>query len=124
MVPAQARLAGLLAGSRERTKCLTLTLTVHARDPVLLGPLDQGQPGFDKDILPSYFKKIGVPYRIIEQDTYSVVTEKVPAANTYCSLCSRMRRGILYRAAREEGCEAVVLGHHRDDALETLFKVF
>ena len=69
--------------------------------------LDQGQPGFDKQILPAYFEKIGAPFRIITQDTYSVVTEKVPASNTYCSLCSRMRRGILYRVAREEGCEAV-----------------
>jgi tRNA 2-thiocytidine biosynthesis protein TtcA len=86
--------------------------------------LDQGQPGFPKHILPDYFAKIGVPHRIITQDTYSVVTEKVPASNTYCSLCSRMRRGILYRVAREEGCEAVVLGHHRDDSLETFMLNF
>jgi tRNA 2-thiocytidine biosynthesis protein TtcA len=86
--------------------------------------LDQGQPGFPKHILPDYFTKIGVPHRIITQDTYSVVTEKVPASNTYCSLCSRMRRGILYRVAREEGCEAVVLGHHRDDSLETFMLNF
>jgi tRNA 2-thiocytidine biosynthesis protein TtcA len=86
--------------------------------------LDQGQPGFDKTIMPDYFAKIGVPHRIITQDTYSVVTEKVPASNTYCSLCSRLRRGILYRVAREEGCEAIVLGHHRDDSLETFMLNF
>lgn len=86
--------------------------------------LDQGQPGFDKSILPTYFAKIGVEHRIITQDTYSVVTEKIPSTNTYCSLCSRLRRGILYRVAREEGCEAVVLGHHRDDSLETFMLNF
>lgn len=86
--------------------------------------LDQGQPGFPKHVLPNYLAGIGVPHRIITQDTYSVVTEKVPASNTYCSLCSRMRRGILYRVAREEGCEAVVLGHHRDDSLETFMLNF
>jgi tRNA 2-thiocytidine biosynthesis protein TtcA len=81
--------------------------------------IDQGQPGFPKHVLPEYLAGVGVPYRIVTHDTYSVVTEKVPASNTYCSLCSRLRRGILYGVAREEGCEAVVLGHHRDDSLET-----
>ncbi len=81
--------------------------------------LDQGQPGFPKHILPEFFTRIGVPFRIETKDTYTIVTDKIPEGKTYCSLCSRLRRGHLYRVAREEGCNAVVLGHHRDDALET-----
>jgi len=81
--------------------------------------LDQGQPGFPKHVLPDYLTRIGVSHRIITEDTYTIVTGKIPASKTYCSLCSRLRRGILYRVAREEGCEAIVLGHHRDDSLET-----
>ncbi|EKF41079.1 tRNA 2-thiocytidine biosynthesis protein TtcA [Nitratireductor indicus C115] len=83
--------------------------------------LDQGQPNFPKHILPDYLKGIGVTHRIEYQDTYSVVTEKLPETATYCSLCSRLRRGHLYRVAREEGCSALVLGHHREDILETFF---
>ncbi|MEM9570294.1 MAG: tRNA 2-thiocytidine(32) synthetase TtcA [Pseudomonadota bacterium] len=81
--------------------------------------LDQGQPGFPKHVLPDWLDKVGVDYRIETEDTYSIVTEKVPENRTFCALCSRLRRGILYRIAREEGCDAIVLGHHRDDALET-----
>ncbi|MCP3969846.1 MAG: tRNA 2-thiocytidine(32) synthetase TtcA [Rhodobacteraceae bacterium] len=83
--------------------------------------LDQGQPGFPTTVLPEFLKKVGVPHRIEYQDTYSIVTDKVPLGRTYCALCSRLRRGNLYRIAREEGCSAVVLGHHRDDILETFF---
>jgi len=83
--------------------------------------LDQGQPGFPSSVLPAFLEKMGVEHRIEYQDTYSIVTEKVPSTKTYCALCSRLRRGNLYRIAREEGCSAVILGHHRDDALETFF---
>ncbi|MEM7267830.1 MAG: tRNA 2-thiocytidine(32) synthetase TtcA [Pseudomonadota bacterium] len=83
--------------------------------------LDQGQPGFDKTILPAFLDRMQVPYRIEYRDTYSIVTDKIPEGRTFCSLCSRLRRGHLYRVAREEGCDTVVLGHHRDDMLETFF---
>ena len=83
--------------------------------------LDQGQPGFPSTVLPAFLEKMQVPHRIEYQDTYSIVTDKVPQGRTYCALCSRLRRGNLYRIAREEGCSAVVLGHHRDDILETFF---
>ncbi len=83
--------------------------------------LDQGQPGFPATVLPEFLTRMGVPHRIEYQDTYSVVMDKIPPGGTICSLCSRLRRGNLYRIAREEGCSAVVLGHHRDDILETFF---
>jgi tRNA 2-thiocytidine biosynthesis protein TtcA len=83
--------------------------------------LDQGQPGFPATVLPEFLTKMEIPHRIEYKDTYSIVMNKVPAGRTYCSLCSRLRRGNLYRIAREEGCTAVVLGHHRDDMLETFF---
>ena len=88
---------------------------------ILACNLDQGQPGFPATVLPEFLERMGVPHRIESRDTYSIVTEKVPAGRTYCALCSRLRRGNLYRVAREEGCSAVVLGHHRDDILETFF---
>lgn len=81
--------------------------------------LDQGQPGFPATVLPDFLGRMGVPHRIEYRDTFSVVTAKVPEGRTYCALCSRLRRGNLYRIAREEGCAAVVLGHHRDDIIET-----
>ena len=88
---------------------------------ILACNLDQGQPGFPATVLPDFLERMGVPHRIEYQDTYSIVVDKVPAGRTYCALCSRLRRGNLYRIAREEGCSAVVLGHHRDDILETFF---
>ena len=88
---------------------------------ILACNLDQGQPGFPATVLPKFLEERGVPHRIEYQDTYSIVTDKVPQGRTYCALCSRLRRGHLYRIAREEGCSAVVLGHHRDDVLETFF---
>lgn len=83
--------------------------------------LDQGQPNFPKHVLPEFLTGHGIVHRIEYRDTYSIVTEKVPENATYCSLCSRLRRGHLYRIAREEGCAALLLGHHRDDILETFF---
>ncbi len=83
--------------------------------------LDQGQPGFPATVLPQFLSERGVAHRIEYQDTYSIVVDKIAPGGTMCSLCSRLRRGNLYRIAREEGCSAVVLGHHRDDMLETFF---
>ncbi|MDZ4136792.1 MAG: tRNA 2-thiocytidine(32) synthetase TtcA [Paracoccaceae bacterium] len=83
--------------------------------------LDQGQPGFPATVLPEFLARMGVKHRIEYRDTDSIVMDPVPAGRTYCALCSRLRRGNLYRIAREEGCSAVVLGHHRDDILETFF---
>jgi tRNA 2-thiocytidine biosynthesis protein TtcA len=83
--------------------------------------LDQGQPNFPKHVLPDFLSRHGIPHRIEYRDTYSIVTDKVEEGATYCSLCSRLRRGHLYRVAREEGCSALVLGHHREDILETFF---
>ncbi len=88
---------------------------------ILACNLDQGQPGFPATVLPEFLDRMNVPHRIEYQDTYSIVTDKVPQNRTYCALCSRLRRGNLYRIAREEGCSAIVLGHHRDDMLETFF---
>ncbi|MGN6769718.1 MAG: tRNA 2-thiocytidine(32) synthetase TtcA [Rhizobiaceae bacterium] len=114
-----------LSGGKDSYGLLALLLDLKWRGllPVelLACNLDQGQPNFPKHILPDYLSGLGVAHRIEYQDTYSVVTDKIGAGATYCSLCSRLRRGHLYRIAREEGCAALVLGHHREDILETFF---
>jgi len=114
-----------LSGGKDSYGLLALLLDLKWRGmlPVelLACNLDQGQPNFPKHILPQYLTGLGLEHRIEYQDTYSIVTDKLPAGATYCSLCSRLRRGNLYRIAREEGCTALVLGHHRDDSLETFF---
>jgi tRNA 2-thiocytidine biosynthesis protein TtcA len=114
-----------LSGGKDSYGLLALLLDLKWRGllPVdlLACNLDQGQPNFPKHVLPDYLAGVGVAHRIEYRDTYSIVTDKLPAGATYCSLCSRLRRGHLYRIAREEGCSALVLGHHREDSLETLF---
>jgi tRNA 2-thiocytidine biosynthesis protein TtcA len=114
-----------LSGGKDSYGLLALLLDLKWRGllPVdlIACNLDQGQPNFPKTVLPDYLSGLGVPFRIEYRDTYSIVTEKVPQGATYCALCSRLRRGHLYRVAREEGCDALVLGHHREDILETFF---
>ena len=114
-----------VSGGKDSYGLLALLLDLKWRGllpvDILACNLDQGQPGFPKNVLPDFLNHYEIPYRIEYQDTYSIVTEKLDNTQTYCSLCSRLRRGNLYRIAREEGCSALVLGHHRDDVLETFF---
>lgn len=114
-----------LSGGKDSYTMLDMLLHLQARAPVRFDitalNLDQKQPGFPEHILPDYLARLGVDHTILERDTYSVVTEKLPAGATLCGLCSRLRRGILYRYAREHGFTKIALGHHRDDIVETLF---
>jgi len=125
MVERDARWLVCLSGGKDSYTLLAALYELKWRGllpvDILVCNLDQGQPNFPQTILPEFLEKMEVPYRIEYQDTYSVVVDKIPAGRTFCSLCSRLRRGHLYRVAREEGCSAVVLGHHRDDILETFF---
>lgn len=125
MIERDARWLVCLSGGKDSYTLLAVLHELKWRGvlpiDILACNLDQGQPGFPATILPEFLEKMGVPHRIEYQDTYSIVVDKVPMGRTYCALCSRLRRGNLYRIAREEGCSAVVLGHHRDDILETFF---
>ncbi len=114
-----------MSGGKDSFTMLMMLLALQERAPItfkiIAMNLDQKQPGFPEHILPEYFETLGVDYRIVEADTYSVVKEKIPEGKTTCSLCSRLRRGVIYTTAKKLGANKIALGHHRDDIVETLF---
>ncbi len=125
MIGAGDRVMACLSGGKDSYTMLDMLLSLQRSAPVdfevIAVNLDQKQPGFPADVLPRYLTELGVPHHIIEQNTYSVVKRVIPDGKTMCGLCSRLRRGALYRFAAQHGATKIALGHHRDDIVETLF---